>query len=674
MRNFQDQTNTRTFLNPVYPYACPDPYVLKYLNQYWCYCTGLSPDGRYFGILHSRDLLNWRAIGGAMEPLNNQATCYWAPEVIYENGRFLMYYSVGNEATMQIRVAIAEHPAGPFVDSGAALTNEVFAIDPHVFKDDDGTRYLFYATDFLEHTYIGTGTVVDRMIDAFTLAGEPHPVTRARFDWQVYDPNRLEKGGVRWHTVEGPFVLKRKGLYFQMFSGGNWQNKSYGVSYAISDRVINPEEWQQFADGEKVVPILRTIPELVIGPGHNSAVSGTDNMQMYCIYHRWADDSSDRVLAIDPMDWAGERMLVMGPSTTPQPAPNLPTFFDFFESNQEAGLGDSWQCTGGKWRVHEGAALQGATNAIAEARCLSSAASFVAEVSLRLLGDPNGNGEFGIQLLDEHKASLSFTFSPQNNEAIVRGQLAEGTSQDPLELRFTLPQDFQMTAYHLLRVEVNQLQVHISLDENLVKWQGRLRLQPHFIALWTQDAAAAFSGFALTHGWQDLFTELYTDPEMSGWQAQSDKENWRIQEQQLFYIGSENVASIITKSALPEDYELVVNVRLVQETYAEQAYGFLPVLDGNQSGTLLTVARNGAGWTLKCDDATAPQQFSLAPDFDPFHYQQFRFRKQGSALTIRHEAQFLGQIKVPQIATQIGLYASGNTVTFDMVRVTAIKE
>jgi hypothetical protein len=218
------------------------------------------------------------------------------------------------------------------------------------------------------------------------------------------------------------------------------------------------------------------------------------------------------------------------------------------------------------------------------------------------------------------------------------------------------------------------LQVHISLDENLVKWQGRLRLQPHFIALWTQDAAAAFSGFALTHGWQDLFTELYTDPEMSGWQAQSDKENWRIQEQQLFYIGSENVASIITKSALPEDYELVVNVRLVQETYAEQAYGFLPVLDGNQSGTLLTVARNGAGWTLKCDDATAPQQFSLAPDFDPFHYQQFRFRKQGSALTIRHEAQFLGQIKVPQIATQIGLYASGNTVTFDMVRVTAIKE
>jgi hypothetical protein len=45
------------------------------------------------------------------------------------------------------------------------------------------------------------------MLDPLTLAGEPRPVTRARFDWQVYDPQRREKGGVRWHTVEGPAVL-----------------------------------------------------------------------------------------------------------------------------------------------------------------------------------------------------------------------------------------------------------------------------------------------------------------------------------------------------------------------------------------------------------------------------------------------------------------------------------
>src|SRR5690606_37756595 len=118
--------------------------------------------------------------------------------------------------------------------------------------------------------HIGTGTVVDQMTDWFTLKGAPKPVTRPRFDWQIYDPERKEKGGVRWHTVEGPFVIKHKGKYFQMFSGGNWQNLSYGVSFAVSDTVIKDEEWDQFSDGENVLPILRTVPDQVLGPGHNS--------------------------------------------------------------------------------------------------------------------------------------------------------------------------------------------------------------------------------------------------------------------------------------------------------------------------------------------------------------------------------------------------------------------
>src|SRR5918912_517933 len=218
-----------------------------------------------------------------------------------------MYYSVGNEERMQIRVAVADHPAGPFVDSGRALTAEEFAIDPHVFVDDDGARYLFYATDFLTHSHIGTGTVCDRLVDPFTLEGRPRPVTRARYDWQVYDPARREKGGVRWHTVEGPFVLKRKGRYYEMFSGGNWKNVSYGGSFATTDDLGETEEWEQAADGERVLPIMRTVPGEVIGPGHNSVVRGPDNLQLFCVYHRWQSEVNDRVLAIDRLDWAGER-------------------------------------------------------------------------------------------------------------------------------------------------------------------------------------------------------------------------------------------------------------------------------------------------------------------------------------------------------------------------------
>src|ERR1044072_2966753 len=179
------------YLNPVHNRPCPDPFAFKHCGQYWCYSTGFWHDGRCFGVMRSRNFTDWHELAGAMEPLAEGWTCYWAPEVVYYNGRFFMYYSVGNEERMQIRVALADHPAGPFVDSGRRLTDEEFAIDPHVFEDADGARYLFYATDFLTHTHIGTGTVVDRMLDMFTLARDPRPVTRARFAWQGYDPQRI---------------------------------------------------------------------------------------------------------------------------------------------------------------------------------------------------------------------------------------------------------------------------------------------------------------------------------------------------------------------------------------------------------------------------------------------------------------------------------------------------
>lgn len=313
------------YTNPVYPHSFPDPFILKLDGEYWGYCTGIEPDGRAFGIAHSRDLVHWKRVGSAMSPIAGDHTCYWAPEVVdsgewrVESGelpRLLMYYSVGNEENMQIRVAGSERPEGPFEDLGKPLTKEPFAIDPHVFIDDDGSAYLFYATDFLSHSHIGTGTVVDRMLDPFTLEGKPEPVTRARYEWQVYDPKRASKGGVKWHTVEGPFVIKYNGKYYQMFSGGNWQDLSYGVSYAVSDRIKPGHEWEQHADGERVLPILRTIPGKVIGPGHNSVVLGPDNKTLYCVYHVW--HNGERVMAIDPIEFIGDELVVYGPSTTQQ--------------------------------------------------------------------------------------------------------------------------------------------------------------------------------------------------------------------------------------------------------------------------------------------------------------------------------------------------------------------
>ncbi|HXG64535.1 MAG TPA: glycoside hydrolase family 43 protein, partial [Blastocatellia bacterium] len=623
MTEYEWRDKRTTYLNPVYKRPCPDPFVLKYLNEYWCYCTGFWRDGRCFGVLHSRDLVEWHEVGSAMDPVDSEATCYWAPEVWYEDGRFLMYYSVGNEDNMQIHVAVADHPAGPFIDSGRRLTAEGFAIDAHVFEDDDGSRYLFYATDFLQHTRIGTGTVCDRMLDPFTLAGNPRPVTRASYEWQTYDPHRLEKGGVHWHTIEGPFVLKRKGRYYQMFSAGNWKNETYGASYAVSDEVVTAGEWRQVADGERVFPILRTIPGQVIGPGHNSVVRGPDNRQLFCVYHRWDMDVQDRALAIDRLDWAGERMLVIGPSTAPQPRPQMPAFSDFFDRNMNNGLGPGWECVGGRWRSQDGAAVQEVAEGITEARCLTSSPYFLAEVSLRTLDNPGGNGGVGVKLLGEQEDALYFELLPGSNHAVVAPRPSDAAG--PAE-QLTLPRQFLPNAYHHLRVEANGPLVTIALDGSAMKWEGRPAIQPNAIALFTRNAAAAFAGFALTVGWEDLFTGPTVDPADSGWLSEAN--SWRVSDQHLWHVNPEGQHAIITKGPPLSEYEMVVNAKFGSLPLEDGCYGFLPAMSAAGSGPLLTVERDEAGWLMRCCEGAEAHAFRLPDEFDPFNHYQFRFRKQ----------------------------------------------
>src|SRR5215213_993981 len=68
--------STETYLNPVYPRSFPDPFVLKFRGEYFAYCTDFWRDGRVFGVLRSRDLVNWTEIGGAMQKLDNDAPFY----------------------------------------------------------------------------------------------------------------------------------------------------------------------------------------------------------------------------------------------------------------------------------------------------------------------------------------------------------------------------------------------------------------------------------------------------------------------------------------------------------------------------------------------------------------------------------------------------------------------
>jgi len=650
---------SETYLNPVYSRSFPDPFILKFRGEYFAYCTDFWRDGKVFGVLRSRDLVNWTEIGGAMKRLETNAPFYWAPEVIYADGKFYLYYSVGNETLMEIRVAVSDSPDGGFVDSGRRLTTEEFAIDAHVFTDTDGDRYFFYATDFLTHSHIGTGTMVDKMIDFFTLSGNPRPVTRALYDWQVYDPQRKEKGGVRWHTVEGAFVLKRKGIYYEMFSGGNWQNITYGVSFAVTDDIEKAEEWQQFSDGEKVLPILRTVSDVIVGPGHNSVIRGLNNRELFCIYHRWTDDS--RVLAIDRMDFVGTRIFINGATFEPQIAPFQPTLADFFDGEN---LNENWHSVG-EWKVAGGEAIS-ENSARSELVCKKAAAGFLCELSLRALEASDEYSSFGFCLRVEDEKTFEFLIFPKARQAVISWFEDKAFKKQI----FQLPDNFSASDIHLLRVEVDAFNVKISIDETLFSFEKLLEKSATQIALVAEKMQAAFSGFALTAGFEDLFDWTDAEIEKHGWQKLTNEGVCRLENQQLFLTSQDQTETILTKGTTHEDFEFLFNLRLI-ETFDERfEFGILFLNNKTEIVFRLKIERESDKFYFSTENAS--HKFAFPASFAPENYHQFRFLKLKEKIIAQLEETVLGEVFLPKSDLKIGLFSRNSTVAVEMARLTIL--
>jgi GH43 family beta-xylosidase len=637
-----ERRNSATYLNPVYSKSFPDPFVIKFGRHYYAYSTGFADDGAVFSVLRSADLVSWTPIGGAMTPLEPSPPYYWAPEVVYEGGQFYLYYSVGNETLMELRVAVSSRPDGGFVDSGHRLTREEFAIDAHVFIDDDGQHYLFYATDFLEHTHIGTGTVVDRMIDPYTLEGKPVPVTRARYDWQVYDPARREKGGVRWHTVEGPAVLKRKGRYYEMFSGGNWQDTSYGVSFAVADSVRSDREWTQFSDGQDVLPILRTLPGSVVGPGHNSVVRGPNNRELYCVYHRWVDDH--RVMAIDRMDFAGERIFVVGPSFTPQPKPLQPGRREEFRSTVIPSGMDAT----GEWDATDDGLVSGPTgrNEIAFGGLPQSC---LCELEIAAVGNMDGESVWGLSLKTESGSELDLHF------AATSAFLAIDGVKD-----IVLPAaDHSSPAPHFLRVDLDHRRVSIRVDDVAVITNVMLDSAVSRIAIVSENQSVRLGLFEQTEGFEELF-ETTGPLEDNGWVVAGDVD-YRIEGGELI-VGPAAKWSV-SKGEPSAGVELTANFRLLRE-HSSGSFG-IRLTAGDWKVFDLAVDLNALALSANGLSVPLPLRTSLA------RYHQLRVIKRDSTAIAYFDDVCLGEFSIDAAPVTGSVFSDQAPIAIEMIRQTS---
>jgi GH43 family beta-xylosidase len=333
-----DAPSPATYANPVYAGYFADPFVWRCGAVFHVVGTGADEAAgavagaatpTVFPLLRSTDLVHWVEAGHALvRPDPSFGNAFWAPEVVESGGLWYLYYSVGHDDRRhQLRVAVSERAAGPYVDA-AALTSpdEVpFAIDPHPFRDDDGRWYLFHARDFLEpvdeqggEVRCGTALAVSPLAGMTTLGDEVRTVARARCDWQRFAAQRSMYGRVfDWHTLEGPFVVRDgDGRYCCLYSGGGWHTDTYGVDYVVATSIAGP--WSD-AGAEQGPRVLRTVPGRVIGPGHCSVVR--TGAGAVIAYHAWDAGMTARRLCIDPLVFTPHGPRALGPSWTPRPAP-----------------------------------------------------------------------------------------------------------------------------------------------------------------------------------------------------------------------------------------------------------------------------------------------------------------------------------------------------------------
>lgn len=264
------------YSNPIIDAIGPaDPAVIRVGKTYYLFPTWRSSVG--YEVFTSKDLVHWQNRGYCFK---DERGGVWAPDVFHdrENDRFYLYYTVNKlGGGKQIGVAVASDALGPFKDLGNLIDG---AIDAHLFKDDDGKLYLYYA-DLVG----GFKIRVQRMKNFTTLTGNNPVVIRPTADWEH----------ARGRVTEGPWLLKRDGTYYLMYSGSGASGPEYAIGYATSKSPMGP--FRKYEGN----PIARQGGG-VFGPGHHCVIEGPKG-DLWMVYHQQNSEqvSWNRFLAIDPL-------------------------------------------------------------------------------------------------------------------------------------------------------------------------------------------------------------------------------------------------------------------------------------------------------------------------------------------------------------------------------------
>jgi arabinan endo-1,5-alpha-L-arabinosidase len=287
-------------------YAHDPSTVVKCKDEFWVFSTG-----RGVPSLHSKDLFSWvrgpNVFSNApswvaqVVPANHNLQ-YWAPDVIFLDGRYLLYYSASSfgKSTSAIGLVTSptldpNDPAFGWTDHGpviASATNDDFnAIDPAIFHDTDGSLWLTFGSFW-------SGI---RMIQL-----DPKTGQRVAADSPIYSLAHFD-------SIEASYLYQRGAFYYLFVNWGmccRGTNSTYRICVGRSNKVTGPYldiKGNNMLYGGGTLFLDTTSP--YVGPGHAGIIEVKGKYWASCHYEGIVSTNAAPFggrgsrLAVLPMRW-----------------------------------------------------------------------------------------------------------------------------------------------------------------------------------------------------------------------------------------------------------------------------------------------------------------------------------------------------------------------------------
>ena len=271
----------RTYTNPIISdKSVPDPSVIR-ANDGYFYLYATQTKTYWMPVYRSKDLVNWEyqgtAFNKATEPDLPGGGAFWAPEIRFLNGKYVLYYSWAKMNGADISytaVAVGDTPMGPFLDSKELIGNKEFGSNciDQFYYEEDGKKYMFFGSF--------KGIYVTELEDDGLTVKLGH------------DGKPTLKKQVCGDAFEGTNIYK-KGKYYYLFASigscCNGVNASYQVVVGRSENLLGPYVDK---DGKDMLKnnwelVLEGDGQKWIGPGHNSIIIQDDEGTDWMIYHSY---------------------------------------------------------------------------------------------------------------------------------------------------------------------------------------------------------------------------------------------------------------------------------------------------------------------------------------------------------------------------------------------------